>query len=614
MTAATYATNLADIFTNGTTTGWTALGGGPAGLNQETDYFIQGTSCLSKNAFASATRGMIFDNGSDAGGSGTDGAYIAWITHLTPNSLDTKSGAGVQFLIGSGTGDYLQHYIGGSDTIAFGGWILAAVNEADAGDATTGSPSATVEQFFGVLFDLPSGGPTKGAPNAMDAIRFGRCDIVVEFGTGADPEADFDGIITNLETATNRYGLLAQREPNGAFENSGLLQLGSSTNAVEFLDSDKTIFLRAHDHVTANFHTWEVQNASSIITLTNLVVKALGTTSPGRWVTTDNATMTWTTCSFVDMGVFGFDTNATIDTCTFLRCAQVTHGGATMNDCSVLASSVAVDEGAVLYDETVDPDGEMDGMTFSMGSNAHHAIRFGTTVPASITLRNCDFTGFGSTDDANDSVFRFDDTSGNITLNLVSCTTDGTFSVDDAAGVTVTVVIDPVTALVNVKDNDGVNLQNARVIMEASDGTGDLPFEDSVTITRVTTVATVAHTAHGLNTADKVKIKGITDKTEDNNGTHAVATVPDANSYTYTTTDSGSTNYTGTIVATGVVLEDVTDASGNISRSRTYTLDQLITGVVRSSSASPFFVPRNLNDTIDNANGLTINVRLNLDE
>ncbi len=613
MTVATYNTNLADIFTDGATSTWTGLGGGPAGLNQETDYFIQGTSCLSKNAFASSTRGMIHDNSGDAGGSGTDGAYIAWITHHTPGSLDTKAGGGVQFIIGSSSSAFVHYYVGGSDTIEFGGWILAAVNEATAGDQSdTGSPSATVESFFGALWDLPSGGPTKGAPNGIDGIRFGRCDIVIEFGTGADPEATFDGIISGLETASNRYGLFAQREPGGAYENSGLLQLGSSTNAVEFLDGDKVIFLRDHDHVTANFHTWEVQNASSVITLTNLSVKALGTTSPGRWVTTDNATMTWTTCNFTDMGTFGFLSNATIDTCVFLRCAQVTHGGSTLNDSSILASTVAADEGAVLYNEAVDPDGEMDGMSFSQGTNAHHAIRFGTSVPAAMTLRDCDFSGFSSSDDNDGSVFRFDDTSGSITLNLVGCTTDGSgFTVDDAAGVAVTVVIDPVTALVHVDDNTGADLQNARVLMEAADGAGDLPFQESVTITRSGGTATVTHTTHGLDTGDIVVIRGA-DQPE-YNGPFTI-TVTTGSEYTYTVAGSPDTPATGTIISSGAILSGLTDVNGDISASRTFAADTNVKGSARKSTASPRFKNFSFSGTIDNVTGLTINIRMVSDE
>ena len=70
---------------------------------------------------------------------------------------------------------------------------------------------------------------------------------------------------------------------------------------------------------------------------------------------------------------------------------------------------------------------------------------------------------------------------------------------------------------------------------------------DSVTITRSGTTATVSSTAHGLSVGDTVRIAGITDKTEDNGD--QVITAVLTNSYDYTTTNSGSTSYTGTITA-----------------------------------------------------------------
>lgn len=613
MTAAAYSTNLSDIYAGaGSTSGWTAIGGGASGLNAETDFFIQGTGCTSKNAFASATKGMILDGGSDQSYGG-DGAYLMWLTHLTPNSLDNIAGGGLQMLVGSNNGDYEQYYVGGSDTIEFGGWILAAVSEGISGDATTGTPHATIERFFGALFDLPSGGPTKGAPNAIDAIRAGRCDIVIEHGTGADPEADFDGVITNLETATNRYGLLIFKE--GAFYNSGLVQFGSATNAVEFLDSNKTIFLRDHPHVVTNFHTWEVKNASSVITLTNMVVKALGTASKGRWITTDNATVVLTGCSFIDMATFAFLSNTTVDTCTFLSCDQITHGGSVMNSSSILTSAVAAGSGAVLYNESADPDGKMDNMVFSQGAATHSAIEFGTSVTADITLRGIDFTGFGSTDDVNGAVFKFLATTGSLNLNLVGCTTDGTFSVDDTAGIDVTVVIDPVTEAVNVKDVEGTNRQNVRVFVEtaATIASGEM-FEASVTsLTSSAGTATCTTTAvHGLVTGDKVVIRGA--QPDDYNKV-ATVTVSSTTVFTYSVTSGISSPATGTPVISFVALHGLTDINGDVSSSRTWGAAQSMKGWARKkNTVSPFFKDGNIAYNIDTTNGNTVNVVLQPDE
>jgi hypothetical protein len=307
-------------------------------------------------------------------------------------------------------------------------------------------------------------------------------------------------------------------------------------------------------------------------------------------------------------------TDSTVTECGTLDATKAgTTNGADLSGSRILESAVAANTSAVIWNVNADPDGELDDMTFSIGAAAHHAIEFGTSSPLTMTLRNWAVTGFNASDAQNDSTFHIKRTSGTVTINVLSSTGNYSYRTD---GATVVVNVNQVTTLINVKDNDGVNLQNARVLVEAANDSSDLPFENTVTITRSGTVATVSHTGHGLNTSDRVKIKGITDKTEDNNGTHAVATVANPNSYTYTTTDSGSTNYTGTIKATGVLIDGLTDASGNISRDRTF-LDasgQAITGRVRKSTSSPRFKTADLSGTVNKDNGITLNIQLILDE
>jgi len=606
---------MTDIYAGaGSTSGWTALGGGASGLNAETDYYIQGTGMTSKNAFASSRKGMIYNSGSDRASTiGTDGAVVMWTTHATPNSVDTIANGGITLLVGSSTSDYKHWYVGGGDTIEFMGWIFAAVNPSETTDeADSGSPTAT-EQYFGVLFDLPTGGPTKGAPNAIDAIRCGRCDLIYEFGTSADPDASFTLAVADKGDETDRLGLIQER--SGAFFCSGLHQLGSSTNVVNFTDSNKTLFWNDHPAVTAPFNTLDIQNASSTVDMTNISWKALGTKSPGTWTTTDNATVTLTTCNFIDWGTFTFGTNTTADTCTFLGCDQITHAGATMNNSSVLESSVAAGSGAVSYNLAADPDGEMDGMTFSQGAAAHSAIEFGTSVTSNITLRNIDFTGFGSTDDVNGAVFKFLATSGNLNLNLVGCTTDGTFSVDDSAGINVTVVINPVTEKVNVKNVGGDNIQNARVFVEtaATIASGEI-FEAAVTsLTQSAGTATCTTTGvHGLVTGDKVVIRGAQ---PDGYNKVATVTVSSTTVFTYTVDSGLSSPATGTPLVSFVALHGLTDASGNISASRTWTANQDLKGWARKkNTSSPFYKDADIAYTVDSTNGNTINVVLQPDE
>ena len=120
MAVPSYTSDLTDIYAGaGSTSGWTALGGGASGLNAETDYFIQGTGCTSKNAFASSTRGMIYDAGSGVT-IPSNGAVLLWQTHQTANSLDTQANGGWQTLIGSSTTAYKHYYVGNfNDTFIY---------------------------------------------------------------------------------------------------------------------------------------------------------------------------------------------------------------------------------------------------------------------------------------------------------------------------------------------------------------------------------------------------------------------------------------------------------------------------------------------------------------
>lgn len=141
---------------------------------------------------------------------------------------------------------------------------------------------------------------------------------------------------------------------------------------------------------------------------------------------------------------------------------------------------------------------------------------------------------------------------------------------------------------VKVTANDANTLgdiQDARVLMLAATG-GDLPFEDSVSITRSATTATVTHTAHGLVSGNKVLIVGA-DQIE-YTGVHTI-TVTGANSYTYTVSGTPTFPATGTITATSVIVSDTTDVNGEVSVTFDYSGDQPITGRIRKGTSSPYY-------------------------
>jgi len=186
--------------------------------------------------------------------------------------------------------------------------------------------------------------------------------------------------------------------------------------------------------------------------------------------------------------------------------AVTVSGDADLTTSQILTPVVAVDASGLIWNGNFDPDGNLDGMTFSKGTNAHHAAAFGTASPTTMTLRNIDFSGFNATDAQNDSTLHVRRTSGTVTINLIGCTGNISYK---SAGATVVLVISPVTTAINIKDDEGNDEQNARVFLYAKDATGPLPYQETVTITRVTTTATVSHTAHGFAVNQKVGYRGL---------------------------------------------------------------------------------------------------------
>jgi hypothetical protein len=252
-------------------------------------------------------------------------------------------------------------------------------------------------------------------------------------------------------------------------------------------------------------------------------------------------------------------------------------------------------------------------MTFTKTSSvAHHAIEFGTDIPTSnITLNGCDFgTDFSAGLDTTvgDETFHFLDTTGTITLNLVGCTGNKGYR---SEGVVVTIVDDPVTTSFTVTDTDGAAISGARALIETSDGTGPLPFEEAVTIVQTAGTATVTHTAHGIPDGTNVVIRGTT---QNEYNKVATITVVNANSYTYAVDSGAVSPATGSPVASGVLISGTTNGSGLISDTRVLSSSQPFKGTIRDSSGSPYHQPATLTGTVSNTAGFSATVALLSDE
>ncbi len=176
-------------------------------------------------------------------------------------------------------------------------------------------------------------------------------------------------------------------------------------------------------------------------------------------------------------------------------------------------------------------------------------------------------------------------------------------------GGTVTIVND-VPVVVTVKDvATGLVIEGARVLL-TSDSGGSLPYQASVTITRASTTATVTHTSHGYSTGQKVLISGATQY--EYTGVKTI-TVTGTNTYTFSVSGSPATPATGTIASTAVLVEDLSDVSGQVSTDLRYSSDQPVGGRVRRGTDTPFYRTQRISSTITET-GLNLTILMVKDE
>lgn len=139
---------------------------------------------------------------------------------------------------------------------------------------------------------------------------------------------------------------------------------------------------------------------------------------------------------------------------------------------------------------------------------------------------------------------------------------------------------DVVDIKVTVKDIDTSSpIEGARVFLKAASG-GSLPVSASVSITRSGSTVTVTHTGHGLSDG-LVAIKGSLQS--EYNGIKSI-TVTGDDTYTFEVNGTPITPATGDIKATAVILNDLTDAIGEVVTTFEYTSDQPIVGVARKAT------------------------------
>lgn len=598
MAVAIYTTDLATI--NLSTGAWLEPTGATGGriTDNDPDNFIAGTNCTTSQARADGIQvGMYAPLITVTIPAGA--AAFMWFYHGAMPTIGDFSANGYDAIVGSSGANYNRFTVHGKDTLPKGGWFNVAIDPLATPTSTVGTPTTTTNTFGSRCNQLL--GVSKGNPYANDYFRYGR-SIIIDEGEIANPATFLAAAETN-DIVTNKWGLFENSA--GGFSHKGLFQIGTVASAAFFEDSNVNIVIEDTLYCDGNFSEYEVIHTGTKLIWTGVQISALGTQSRGLFTATDNATIEITGCTFNDMLTFGFLSNSTIIGTVFRRCDLVTQAGSTITGNTFTASTSAT---SLLADNLT----LVTGNSFvSDGSN--HAVEITSIGGGSLDWNN-QLSGYvagaagspATTSSTGNEALYVNVGTGTLTVNVTAGASTPSIR---TAGAIVNVIAGAVTTTITVQNTSGTAIENARVLVTAG-ATGAFPSNVTVTIASVTTTATVTHALHGLSNGDEVMITSAVENVY--NGIQTISNVT-ANTYDYTIVSTTGTA-TGTIKSTFVFINGLSNISGQISDTRTYSVDQLIGGRVRKSTGSPYYKTGSIIGTINKDSGLSLTITMLSDE
>ena len=452
MAVTSLLTSLEDFEGAGPT--FVSYGGGP-GATVNTDIFIEGAQ----------SAGRRVDNTTDSGFgwqvTSTDlsaaGVHMKLWLFVTQWASVTQ----VQVKISDGTNDD-DHELPTGQFPALGGFIPVWVDVSRTPEVGGSANEAAITEVA-VLLDIGNVGGN--AQNLIvDENQYGTSGLRWDGASGTF------GSFRTFEGTNNEGNLVTL---NGVDFCYSRLEIGSAT-ATTFTDSGFTIIFPDQTLVASTFMglTFDLQNASTDVTLSNATVQSAdpagATVRPDLIVTGTSGTLALTNMSFIGLRTADLTSGVTI-TGGIYELLNLTQNGATITGATIrpnTASGVAL-----CNDFTV---ADVNDTTFAQAGSGH-AIEI--TTPGTYSFDALFFEGFGGTpgtnatpsSGANDAAI-YNNSGGAVTINIING--GDTPSVRNAASSTTT-VNNTVTVTVEVVDESGTPIQNARVLLEAAAG-GDL--------------------------------------------------------------------------------------------------------------------------------------------
>jgi len=563
------------------------------------DFYKEGTQCVGFTVRGIGSNDIYITGSWDLSGMKH---LRCWLMTVALKELDTDANGGIQFYVSDGTNTG-YYYVSGSTTYP-GGWYNLVVDLSRAVDAGT-KPTMTAITTIGLRFVHTAN--AKNAQNTwIDHLYVG--DGLIAYGDDAGGSFDFADILSADENTSNGWGII--RKISGVYYLVGSLTFGdnASTNSCDFKDLSQIIMFEDRK-VNSNLY-----NVTVVGNATGTTKFQLGNVSGGKGIQgcvlksegTIKYDVVCTDTNVSDFKLYGstfIDADTTslpasgvsreVISCSFDACGKVTTDTCKVQYCNFISA----DDDAITISSTT-----LNVTDCNFINPTSHGVE--VTATGTYAFNNLQFSGTGAS-----GPYDVENTTAG--LVTIQNTNDSNTAYYENTGGGTTDIQSAVTLKVTIKDPSGNAIVGARVLMEAGDGTGSAPFEESVTITRVDTTATVTHTAHGLSTGQMVNIRGANQP--EYNGAGKVITKIGADSYSYQVSGTPATPATGTITSTQCFMSELTITGGIAEESFNAAGTQTYRGRIAKSSASPYWRDVTFSGA-DCSGGLDIPIQMELDE
>ena len=417
MAAPSISTNLTRITDSQSTAGWSALGGGGAGLTAETDFYIQNTLCLSKQISGVGTnKGQWFDFGSGIDMSTASGntCYI-WMYMATNQLPDTTALGGLRVRVGSASGSWVEYYVYGSDTYTRGGWKRVAFDCNATANNSGGTYNRASTQFYGGTALVT--GTSKGTNFGIDAMDVGSGHII-QAGEAANP-ANFGNVSVFDDSSTNRYGVFYLQD--GTFNQQGRMFVGprDTSNTVCYTRESSNTINFTSSWVSSNAYGWSIRGANTTliwndINMTSLgaakgirgdfIMETVGTRGPQCPLYVEVNGGVWDSIRHINLGNTAYFTGATIK-----ASGQISQNSANITSCTI--DSPLTTTGILCNDANL-----VSYTTFISNGSAGHAIQLNSA--GEYTFKGNEFQDYSASDAQANSAL-WNNSGGTVTLNIV---------------------------------------------------------------------------------------------------------------------------------------------------------------------------------------------------